>query len=215
LLSPGDIVIDGGNSPFGDAQKHFDLLHAKGIEFVDVGVSGGPMGALTGASLMVGGNEKLYEYLFPLYRDLAVPGGVAHFEGVGAGHYVKMAHNAIEYGMMQALAEGFTLLGKSPYVIDLAEAASVYSHGSVIESRLVTWLLHAFSEYGKELTSVKGSVDDLGEGRWALEFAEKLGIVDWTLKAAIDFRDRSKEHPDFTGQILSAIRGQFGGHDVK
>lgn len=215
LLSAGDTVIDGGNSHFEDAKKHAELLRGKGVEFVDVGVSGGPHGALTGACLMVGGNAKLYEHLYPLFKDISVPGGVEHFEGVGAGHFVKMVHNGIEYGMMQALAEGFTLLGKSPFVIDLEKAASVYSRGSVIESRLVSWLHHAFAEHGKELSLVKGSVDSLGEGDWALEFAQKMGVTDWVLKAAVDFRKQSQNNPDFTGQLLSAIRGQFGGHNVR
>ncbi len=214
LLNIGDIVIDSGNSPFQDAKKHESILKEKGVEFVDVGISGGPRAALTGACLIVGGKVKLFEYLQSLYTDIGYPGGVFHFEGVGAGHFVKMVHNAIEYGMMQSIAEGFTILNNSEFNLDLPAVAEVYSHGSVIESRLVSWLSDAFSEYGPKLEGVKGSVDSLGEGGWAVEYAESKGLIDWTMKAAVDFRAMSQTNPSFTGQILSAIRGQFGGHPV-
>ncbi len=214
VLNTGDIVIDGGNSHFEDAKKHEEILRAKGIEFVDVGVSGGPRGALTGASLMIGGKQKLFEHLYPLFLALGYPGGVAHFEGVGAGHYVKMVHNGIEYGMMQSLAEGFTMLSHGPFPIDLSRAADVYANGSVIESRLVNWLANSFAEYGPHLEGVKGSVSSLGEGDWAVEYAEKQGLINWSMKAAVDFRKETQNNPSFTGQILSAIRGQFGGHPV-
>jgi 6-phosphogluconate dehydrogenase len=214
LLNTGDIVIDSGNSPYLDAKKHEAILKEKGVEFVDVGISGGPRAALTGACLIIGGKAKLFEHLQVLYTDIGYPGGVLHFEGVGAGHFVKMVHNAIEYGMMQSIAEGFNLLSSSEFNLDLPAVSEVYSHGSVIESRLLSWLSDAFSEYGPKLEGVKGSVDSLGEGGWAVEYAESKGLTDWAMKAAVDFRAASQTNPSFTGQILSAIRCQFGGHPV-
>ncbi len=214
LLTTGDIVVDSGNSPFADAKKHEALLKEKGVEFVDVGISGGPRAALAGACLIVGGKKKLFEHLEPLYSDIGYPGGVFHFEGTGAGHFVKMVHNAIEYGMMQSIAEGFNILGSSEFNLNLPDAADVFAHGSVIESRLVNWLSDAFTEYGPKLDGVKGSVDSNGEGAWTVDYAEDKGLVDWALKAAVDFRAESQKNPSFTGQILSAIRGQFGGHSV-
>jgi len=214
LLHADDIVIDGGNSFYRDAQKHYDVLHEKGIEFLDVGFSGGPYGALTGACLMVGGNKKLFEHLLPLFTTIGSSGGVAHFEGIGAGHFVKMVHNGIEYGMMQSLAEGFNLLSHAPYDIPLDTAAYVLGNGSVIEGRLISWLASAFSKYGTNLESVKGSVDALGEGGWALEETENKGLINWVTKASVDYRTYSQKNPDFTGKILSAIRGEFGGHVV-
>ncbi len=214
LLTPDDIVIDGGNSPFADAAKHAAILREKGIEFVDVGVSGGPQGALNGVCILVGGSQVLFEHLEHLYTDLSVPGGVAHFEGVGAGHFVKMVHNGIEYGMMQAIAEGMTIIKESPFALDLPRAASAMNNGSVIESKLLEWLSSAFEKHGADLSPVKGSVDSLGEGAWTVEYAESKGIIDWAIKAAVDYRAESMKNPSFTGKILSAIRGEFGGHPV-
>lgn len=214
LLNTGDIVIDGGNSPYKDAAKHEQLLREKNIEFMDVGISGGPGEALTGPCLIVGGKQRVFEHLQSMFTEIGYPGGVAHFEGTGAGHFVKMVHNAIEYGMMQSLAEGFNMLHASEFGVDLSLAADIYSHGSVIESRLVSWLAAAFETYGAELKGVKGSVDALGEGGWAVDYAEDKALVDWAIKASVDFRTQSQQNPSFTGQILSAIRGQFGGHPV-
>jgi glucose-6-phosphate 1-dehydrogenase len=214
LLEADDIVIDAGNSPFAHAADHSHLLREKGIEFVDVGVSGGPDGALNGVCILVGGNKVLFEHLLHLYTDLSVPGGVANFEGVGAGHFAKMVHNGIEYGMMQAIAEGMTILKESPFAIDLPTATVAFSHGSVIESKLLEWLTAAFAKHGADLAPVKGSVDSLGEGAWTVEYAESKGIIDWAIKAAVDYRTETLKNPSFTGKILSAIRGEFGGHPV-
>ena len=157
-LEKGDIVIDAGNSFFEDSVRRAKLLGKHGIRFMDVGFSGGPRGARYGGSLMIGGDRKTFEYLEPLFADVSVPLGYAHFGDAGAGHFVKMVHNGIEYGMMQSLAEGFALMKKSPFKLDLEKIARVYNRGSVIESRLVGWMEDAFRAYGKELRDVSGTV---------------------------------------------------------
>ncbi len=215
ILSSGDIVIDGGNTHYKMAQKHADTLRAKGIEFVDVGLSGGPSGARNGAALMVGGNQKLYEHLYPLYEDLSYPQGVNHFEGTGAGHFVKMVHNGIEYGMMQSIAEGFEVLSASSYALDLSAVADVYAHGSVIESRLVSWLAHAMDVQGPTLPESSSVVDHTGEGEWTVEAAGELGVPVHALSEAVSFRKRSAQEPRYAGKVLTAMRNQFGGHPLK
>lgn len=214
-LSRGDIVIDGGNSYYGDSAIHAKQLAAKGVHFVDIGVSGGPKGARYGASLMVGGNRKIFETILPLLRDIAVPGGLAFFEGAGAGHFVKMVHNGIEYGMMQAIAEGFTVLKKTPYQLDLTKVAHVYNHGSVIESRLIGWLSDALDLHGSNFNGVSGSVAHTGEGLWTVATAKKLSLKVKVIEEALKFRKQSAKNPSYTGKILSALREQFGGHSVK
>lgn len=215
LLKRGDIIIDAGNSFYKDTIKRGKKLAQKGIEFVDVGFSGGPSGARTGGSLMVGGKKATFEKLKPLLEALAVPGGLEHFEGVGAGHFVKMIHNGIEYGMMQAIAEGFTILSKSKYKLNLLKAASVYNHGSVIESRLVGWLKEAFEIYGPELKTISGAVAQTGEGKWTVMTAQKLGVMDKVIQDALAFRELSEKKPSYTGKIVSALRNRFGEHDTK
>lgn len=213
-LDKKDIIIDGGNSFYKDSVRRSRKLSKKGIEFADVGVSGGPSGARHGASLMVGGRRENYDYLLPLFVDLAVPQGVAFFEGAGAGHFVKMVHNGIEYGLMQAIAEGFTILKDAKYKLNLEEVASVYNHGSVVESRLVGWLKSAFELHGQDLRGVSGSVGHTGEGAWTVETAKEMGIETKIIEQALKFRIESEKRPSYTGKILSALREQFGGHSV-
>ncbi len=213
-LNKGDIIIDGGNSFYKDSIRRARELGKAGIEFVDVGVSGGPQGAREGACLMVGGNFETYEYLLPLFKDLAVEGGVQFFEGAGAGHFVKMVHNGIEYGMMQAVAEGFNILKESDYKIDLAKAADLYNHGSVIESRLMGWLNEAFEQYGKDLKEVSGSVGRTGEADWTVQAARKMNLEPKNIEQALNFRIKSENNPSYTGQVLTALRNQFGRHGV-
>lgn len=215
VLDKGDIVIDAGNSFYKNSIKNFNTLEKKGIEFIDVGVSGGPGGALYGACLMVGGKRELYDYLLPLYVDLSVPGGHAFFDGVGAGHFAKMVHNGIEYGMMQAVAEGFDILEKAEYKYHLARVARLYNHGSVIESRLLGWMAEAFEIFGDELKSVSGRAQESGEGRWTTEVAGALGIRDEVIENALKERLKSQSHPSFQGKIIQALRNRFGGHDAK
>ncbi|MBI2051567.1 glucose-6-phosphate dehydrogenase [Candidatus Roizmanbacteria bacterium] len=214
-LQKGDIVIDAGNSFYKDTVKRGKKLEVRGLKFLDVGVSGGPGGARRGASLMVGGELKLYEYLLPLFIDISVPQGVEFFEGIGAGHFVKMVHNGIEYGMMQAIAEGFSILKKAKYKLDLKKVAEVYNHGSVVESRLTKWLSEGFQIYREDLEKVTGSVPRGGEGDWTVEAAEELGIKAKIIEEAVKFRAESEKKPNYMGKILNTMRNQFGGHSIK
>jgi 6-phosphogluconate dehydrogenase len=214
LLEPGDIIIDGGNSYYKDTIERANQLAKKGIGFIDVGVSGGPEGARTGASLMIGGDRKPFEQWEPLFADLSVNEGYKFFPGHGAGHFVKMVHNGIEYGMMQAIAEGFTVLKKAKFDLDLKDIADVYNHGSVIESRLIGWLGRALQIHGENLDGVNGSVSHTGEGTWTVETAKELGAKAKVIEESLNFRVASASNPSFTGQILSALREQFGGHSV-
>ena len=168
-----------------------------------------------GACIMVGGKKSDYQYLEPLFKDLVVPDGVQHFEGIGAGHFVKMVHNGIEYGMMQALAEGFTILKKSDYQLDLSKAAEIYNHGSVIESRLVGWLEDAFKLYSQDLKGVSGKVKHSGEGEWTVQTAKELKLKAKIIEGAFDFRVQSEKNPSYTGKISTVLRNQFGGHSLK
>lgn len=221
-LAKGDIVIDGGNTFFEDSKDHHKLLSKKSIDLVDVGVSGGPEGAKRGASLMIGGNEKLYDYLLPLFVDLATDGGYEHFEGVGAGHFVKMVHNGIEYGMMQSIAEGFDVMKNSDYKLHLQDIARVYNHGSVIESRLISWMEEAFRIFGDDLKKVSGSAGSGGnkgmvrsEAKWTVDVAGKLGVETEVIKRSIEKRVASQKKASYQGKIINALRNMFGGHSVK
>ena len=212
LLSPGDTVIDGGNSFYKDSIRRAEELEKRGILFVDVGVSGGPVGALNGPSLMIGGQKQAFEMLEPLFRDLAPEGGCRFFGGYGAGHFIKMIHNGIEYGMMQAIAEGFTILKEAPYRLNLADVADVYNHGSVIESRLMGWLKEAFELFGDDLASVSGSVGHTGEGKWTVDVAREKGVAARVIELAHEFRVESERNPSYAGKILTALRNRFGRH---
>ena len=212
VLTPGDLIIDGGNSFWRDTLERASRVASAGLRFLDVGTSGGPGGARHGACLMVGGQREDYERLMHLWRDISVPGGYAFFEGHGAGHFVKMVHNGIEYGMMQAIAEGFSILGASEYGIDLSRAAEVYNRGSVIESRLVGWLAEGFEVFGQGLDDVSGTVGHTGEGAWTVQTAEALGIEHRVIREALAFRLESEDAPSYTGRLLQAMRNRFGGH---
>ena len=214
-LRRGDIVIDAANSFYEDTVRRAKLLHKKGIRFMDVGFSGGPSGARNGGSLMIGGDKKIFNHLEPLYADLSVPNGYSYFGDAGAGHFVKMVHNGIEYGMMQSIAEGFALMKKSPFRLDLQKIANVYNRGSVIESRLVGWLEDAFGMYGEDLASVSGTVAATGEGEWTIKTAKKWKMQLPAIEDAFKFRVRSKKSPSYMGRILSALRNRFGGHAIK
>ena len=214
FLGKGDIVIDGGNSFFEDSIKRAKKLSQKGIEFLDVGVSGGPAGARYGACLMIGGKKEIFEKLKPLFRDLAQKNGFQYLGKSGAGHFVKMVHNGIEYGMMQSIAEGFNLMKKSPFKLDLKKIAKLYNQGSVIESRLIGWLEKAFQKYGQDLKIVSGKVGATGEGEWTVKTAKKWKIPVKVIEDSFLFRVQSQKKPSYTGQILSALREQFGHHKV-
>ncbi len=213
-LQPGDVVIDGGNSRYTDAPARAERLAQRGIAFLDCGTSGGPAGARNGACLMIGGDERAFRLAEAVFADIAVPDGYRFFGGVGSGHFVKMVHNGIEYGMMQAIAEGFALMHQAPENLDLAAVADVYQHGSVVESRLVGWLRDAYVRYGGDLTPIGGTVGQTGEGRWTVEAAREAGIPTPVIEHALAFRTESEEHPSYTGQVLQALRNEFGGHGL-
>jgi len=214
FLQRGDTVIDGGNSPYKESMRRFQELNAEGIHFSDVGVSGGPLGARNGACIMVGGKKEIFIKYKNLFRDLACKGGYAYMGRPGSGHFVKMVHNGIEYGMMQALAEGFAVMKASPFNLDLKKIAKLYNHKSVIESRLVGWLQKAFAQNGENLDDISGTVSHSGEGSWTVEAAKEFGISVPVIDGSLTFRIQSQSNPSYTGKILSAIRNQFGGHRV-
>lgn len=214
-LEEGDIIIDGGNSFYKDSIRRGKELFKKGIHFVDVGFSGGPHGARHGGCLMIGGDVKTFHQIMHLYHDMTLPGGYKHFEGVGAGHFVKMIHNGIEYGMMQAIAEGMHILKKSSFNLDLKNVTDIYNNGSVIDSRLVDWLYRAYCIYGQELKGISGVVGHTGEAEWTVETANELKVEAKVIEDSLQFRINSAKNPSYTGKVLSALRNMFGGHEVK
>jgi len=213
-LKQGDIVIDGGNSFYKDSIRRGEELKKIGVNYLDVGVSGGPSGARRGACLMIGGDRAAYKQVVGLFSDLALAGGYDYMGELGAGHFVKMVHNGIEYGMMQALAEGFAVLKEWRGELDLERIAHLYGNGSVIESRLVHWLKDAYAMHGMDLKNISGSIAHSGEGKWTVEAAQELGIPVPIIEGALQFRVDSADAPSYTGQVVSALRNQFGGHKV-
>ncbi len=214
LLERGDIVIDAANSFYEDGTRRARALRERGVHFIDVGFSGGPKGAREGGALMVGGEKADVQTVAPLLADLAVPDGWLHCGESGAGHFVKMVHNGIEYGMMQSLAEGFAVLKHAPFPLDLPAIAGLYNRRSVIESRLVGWLADGFAEHGADLKKISGTVAHTGEGKWTVETAQKLGVPVASIALALQFRVASEKNPSYTGKLLSLLRNQFGGHNV-
>lgn len=219
-LQKGDLIIDGANSYYEDSMRRAKELARKGIKFMDVGTSGGPKGAREGACLMVGGEREDFNRLKSLFSDLAAPGAYALLGPVGAGHFTKMVHNGIEYGMMQALAEGAAVLKASPFNLDLKEVFNLYNRRSVIESRLVGWAKKAIEE-DRELSSISEKIDHTGEGEWTIGAAKGLGIPVPVIRESFEVRVRSDKEPKenskviFRNKMVSALRGQFGGHAVK
>ncbi|MEK7574679.1 MAG: phosphogluconate dehydrogenase (NAD(+)-dependent, decarboxylating) [Patescibacteria group bacterium] len=214
-LDKGDTIIDGGNSLYKDSIRRSIDLEKKGINFLDVGVSGGPKGARYGACIMVGGKKKVYEKYESLFEDLAAIGAFAYMGTAGAGHFVKMVHNGIEYGMMQAIGEGFAVMKASDFKLDLEKVAALYNHKSVIESRLVGWLASAYEKQGTDLAGVSGSVAHTGEGEWTVNAAKELNVPVPVIEKSFQFRVDSAKNPSYTGQVLSALRNKFGGHSMK
>jgi 6-phosphogluconate dehydrogenase len=214
LLSPGDVIIDGGNTNFHDDVRRAKTLAERQLHYVDAGTSGGIWGLTEGYCLMVGGEPDICTRLEPIFLTLAPQDGYLHVGDHGAGHYVKMVHNAIEYGMMQAYAEGFELMQASPYKPDLAKVAELWDHGSVVRS----WLLQLAARALKEdpgLTKLTGFVEDSGEGRWTLVEGIERSVPMPALTASIFTRFRSRQTNTFAERMLAALRNQFGGHAVK
>jgi 6-phosphogluconate dehydrogenase len=213
-LDRDDIVIDGGNTNFHDDVRRAEALKSLGLRYMDVGTSGGVWGLQVGYCLMVGGDEAVFRHLEPLFRTLAPENGYGHMGAHGAGHYVKMVHNGIEYGMMQAIAEGFALMHKSPYGLDLPRIADLWMQGSVVRSWLVELAGRALQE-DPALRKIRGFVEDSGEGRWTVQDAIDQSVPAWTITAALFTRFRSREEDSFADRMLAALRNQFGGHAVR
>ena len=214
LLSPGDVIIDGGNTNFHDDIRRAKTLAEKKLHYVDAGTSGGIWGLTEGYCLMVGGEADICKRLEPIFLTLAPKDGYMHVGDHGAGHYVKMVHNAIEYGMMQAYAEGFELMQASPYKPDLAKVAELWDHGSVVRSWLLQLTARALAD-DAELSAIAGYVEDSGEGRWTLLEAIERSVPMPVLTASLFTRFRSRQDNPFGERMLAALRNQFGGHAVK
>lgn len=211
LLKEGDIVVDGGNSYYKDSQKRYEALKAIGISYMDCGTSGGMGGARYGACLMIGGDRSSFEYLKDIYKDLALADGFAYLGESGSGHYVKMVHNGIEYGMMSALGEGFETIKNSGLNIDLKAVVNVYAHGSIVESKLTSWLAEAYNEEGY-LDGISGSVPK-GETEDEMRKLDEASFMP-SLTTAIKVREQSRVTPSYAGKLISAMRNKFGGHKV-
>lgn len=214
LLQKGDVVIDGGNSYFKDTLRHAKELGSKDIALMDVGTSGGPSGAKEGACLMIGGPKDLYNIHQDLFKILAAPNAYKYLGETGAGHFAKMVHNGIEYGMMEAIAEGAAVLQKSEFNFDIAEVFDIYNNRSVIESRLVEWTKQAFVD-DANLDNISSQINHTGEGEWTVKTAKELGIEVPVIEASLRVRIESANVAEnFRNKVVSAMRGQFGGHSV-
>ncbi len=215
ILSPGDTIIDGGNSYFKDSQAQAELLESKSIHFIDVGTSGGLKGEEIGFSLMIGGDKQLIESYTPLWEALAAPEAYAYMGASGSGHFVKMVHNGIEYGIMQAMAEGFELVKEGPYSnINLQEVSKVWKNGSIIRSFLMDLAYDAFQKEAN-LDSITDYVDDNGMGRWTVNTAIEHAVPLPVITDAVYARFRSRQEESFAGKTLAALRNEFGGHEIK
>lgn len=213
LLKTGDLIIDGGNSNFNDSIRRAKELKDKGIEFLDIGTSGGVHGARYGACMMIGGNKEAFEKIEPLIKDICVPNGYLYTGPSGSGHYVKMIHNGIEYGMLQAISEGFEILEKSEFDFDYEAIARVWSNGSVIRGWLMELLVEAFKK-DPHLESIKGVINSSGEGLWTVQEALRLGVPANVIASSLFTRYRSHQYDTFSGKVIAALRNEFGGHDV-
>ena len=214
-LQPGDTIVDGGNTNFHDDQRRQPELAAKGIGYIDAGTSGGIWGLQVGYCLMVGGERPVVEPLEPIFRSLAPEGGYLHVGGPGSGHYVKMVHNGIEYGLMQAYAEGFEIMHASSYDLDLAAISELWMQGSVVRSWLLELAGRAFRANGQDLTNLKGWVADSGEGRWTVQEAIDRDVPAPVITLSLLTRFRSRQDDSYGAKVLAALRNEFGGHAVK
>jgi len=215
LLDEGDVIVDGGNSNFRDSQRRAQEAAKRGIGYVDAGVSGGIWGLANGYCLMVGGEEDAVSFLEPAFRTLAPEDGYAHVGPSGAGHFVKMVHNGIEYGLMQAYAEGFDIMNSSEFDLDLHDIAGIWRYGSVVRSWLLELLHSALENEGNDLEHIAGYVEDSGEGRWTVFEAINESVPAPVISAALYARFASRENESFAAKINAALRNQFGGHAVK
>lgn len=219
LLSSNDLIIDGGNSFYKDTLRRAEKIQSKGVRFIDIGTSGGPNGARTGACLMVGGSISDFKAIEPIVKAASAPNAYAHLGEIGAGHFAKMVHNGIEYGMMEAIAEGAAILKHGPFKFDFVKLFDLYNHRSVIESRLVGWALDAFKE-DQDLKVTSSTISSTGEGEWTVKTAREMGIDVPVLEDSVKVRQNSTKDSegspsDFRNKVVSAMRGKFGNHAVK
>jgi 6-phosphogluconate dehydrogenase len=215
VLDEGDTIIDGGNSKWTDSKAHAEAAGAKGIEFVDVGTSGGVWGLEVGYCMMVGGGDAAVQRLSPILDVLAPPGGWSHMGPTGSGHFVKMVHNGIEYGLMQAYGEGFEILHASEYDLDLHEIARLWGQGSVVRSWLLELTERAFEQNGNELQHIRGYVEDSGEGRWTVAEAIDKDVPAPIITLSLLARFSSRQEESYSAKVIAALRNQFGGHAVR
>jgi 6-phosphogluconate dehydrogenase len=215
LLDEGDMIVDGGNSKWTDSKDHAEAAASHGIEFVDVGTSGGVWGLEVGYCMMVGGADTAVKRLAPILDVLAPPDGWSHMGSPGSGHYVKMVHNGIEYGLLQAYAEGFEILHASDYDLDLHEISRLWNQGSVVRSWLLELAERAFEADGKDLDHIKGYVEDSGEGRWTVFDAIDKDVPAPVITLSLLSRFSSRQDESYSAKVIAALRNQFGGHAVK
>lgn len=213
VLSNGDIIIDGGNSHYKDSVRRYGWLKERNIDFLDCGTSGGMSGARNGVCAMVGGEKEVFDYCESLFRAIAVDGGYLYCGEPGSGHFAKMIHNGIEYGMMQAIAEGFDLMHQSEYKYNYEAVAALWNHGSVIRSWLMELTQNAFSK-DASLEKIKGIMQSSGEGKWMLETALEKSVATPVIALSLLMRYRSLQQDTFSGKVVAALRNEFGGHAV-
>jgi 6-phosphogluconate dehydrogenase len=213
-LSKSDIIIDGGNSNYNDSKRRYAQLKEHGIDFLDCGTSGGTSGALNGACTMIGGDADVFDYVAKVFKDISVENGFLYTGAAGSGHFTKMVHNGIEYGMMQSIAEGFEVFEHSEFDIDFQKTAKLFNHGSVVRSWLMELTENAFSKDAR-LDGIKGIMHSSGEGKWTLETALDLGVPTPVIALSIMMRYRSQMSDTFSGKVVAALRNEFGGHAVE
>jgi 6-phosphogluconate dehydrogenase len=213
LLDPGDVIIDGGNSNWHDAKRRASSLEEKGVRFLDCGTSGGVWGEREGFCLMVGGHDQAFAQVEPALATLAPDGGYAHVGPVGAGHYVKMVHNGIEYALLQGYGEGFEIMNASEYDLDLRQIAEVWRHGSVVRSWLLDLIAAAYRR-DPELSALTGYVEDSGEGRWTVQEALDKDVPAPVINLSLIMRLRSRQQDSYSAKVIAALRNEFGGHPI-
>lgn len=214
MVNEGDIIIDGGNSFYKDSIRRYEELKSIGINFLDSGTSGGQEGALNGICAMVGGDKEVFEIVEPIFKDISIKDGYLHTGKAGSGHFTKMVHNGIEYGMLQAIGEGFEILEASHFKLDYEKIADLWNHGSVIRGWLMELTKNAFSK-DSHLDNIKGVVGSNGEGLWTAQTALELQIPAPVITTSVMTRYRSQQQDTFTGKVIAALRNEFGGHEVK
>ena len=215
VAEPDDVIVDGGNSYFRDSQRRYAAARERDVHFLDAGVSGGVWGLEVGYCMMVGGDEEPATRLEPIFVTLAPEKGYAHVGSAGAGHFTKMVHNGIEYGLMQAYAEGFELMHHSEFDLDLLRIAGIWRYGSVVRSWLLELLHEAFEEHGSALEDIAGYVEDSGEGRWTINEAINASVPVPVIASSLFARFASRRDINFAAKVAAALRNQFGGHAVR